>query len=105
MKTENPAAKDAVALGITVADGALLIGYDKLVRSHILAAVNQEGGGGFYNSDLFKSMIRKIPDDASGYAIFDMARWARQLTSLLEKMTRLKKSPKWGRTNGKQKNR
>ncbi|MCP4219438.1 MAG: hypothetical protein GY765_32685 [bacterium] len=68
---------------LSVADGSLVLGEDKLVRT-LIHNLTSKKKSAFYSGPLFKSMIKHVPDHACSYAFFDMQRWVGQLLTFLE---------------------
>ncbi len=73
-QTPPPPNFEPAYTGLSVVDGALVFGEDKLVRGMIQAVSSsgKTGPGGFYTSTLYAEMTRGMPDNAVGCSIVDI---------------------------------
>ena len=78
--------------GISVVDGSLVFGSDKLVRGLIQAAANnkQTISNTLYQLPEYTVLMRKVPDDALAYAITDVSQLVQSLFGLIEYKKMLK---------------
>lgn len=72
--------------GLSVVDGALVFGEDKLVRGMIQAAssTSEIKAGGFYTSPLYTEMMRIIPDNAVGCSILDISQLLKPFMGIIK---------------------
>ena len=79
---------------ISVVDGALVFGSDKLVRGLIQAAANNKRtiSNTFYQLPEYTALMRKVPDDALGYSITDVSQLVQSLLGLINN-TRILRIP------------
>jgi hypothetical protein len=86
-QTTGPAAQPRPDTGVAVIDGSLVFGTDKLVRSLIQAVssprTNNANTNSLYKNPVYTKLMRKVPDDAVGYAITDFSRLLQPLLSLV----------------------
>ncbi|UCH95830.1 MAG: hypothetical protein JSV88_03025 [Candidatus Aminicenantes bacterium] len=73
-------------IGVSVVDGALVFGTEKLVRSLIQAAstTRKSSTNTFYQHPSYTTLIRQVPDDAVGFAITDISRLLRPMLELFK---------------------
>jgi hypothetical protein len=73
-QTQQPPNFEPVYTGLSVVDGALVFGEDKLVRGMIQAvsSTGKTGPTGFYTSTLYAEMMRSVPDNVVGCSIVDI---------------------------------
>jgi hypothetical protein len=72
--------------GISVVDGALVFGSDKLVRGLIQAAANNKrtSTNTLYQLPGYTTLMRSVPDDVVGYSIIDLSQLVQSLLSLAQ---------------------
>jgi hypothetical protein len=84
IKPGDTPGQESTYTGISVVDGALVFGSDKLVRGLIRAAANnkQTQANTLYQLPGYSTLMRKVPDDAVGYSIIDVSQLVQSLLGL-----------------------
>jgi len=82
----DPPGKEPVYTGISVVEGALVFGSDKLVRGLIQAAANNKKTipNTLYQLPDYTALMRQVPDDAVNCAIIDVSKLAQSLLVLIK---------------------
>ncbi|NIM17040.1 MAG: hypothetical protein GTO45_22095 [Candidatus Aminicenantes bacterium] len=77
---------ESVYTGLSVVDGALVFGEDKLVRGMIQAtsSTSKISSNGFYTSPLYTEMIRNMPENAVGCSIVDISQLLKPFMGILK---------------------
>lgn len=70
--------------GIAVVDGDLLTGPLNLVRSYIHGSRDGKSAREFYRSPMYTRMMRRIPDNVSGYGLFDITQLVGPMVNLFK---------------------
>lgn len=80
----DPPGKESLYAGISVVEGALVFGSDKLVRSMIQAAANNKKTipNTLYQLPDYKVLMRQVPDDAVTCSIVDISQLVQFLLAL-----------------------
>jgi hypothetical protein len=94
IKPGDTPGKESIYMGISVVEGALVFGSDKLVRSLIQAASNNKRtrSNTLYQLPGYTALMRKVPDDAVGYSIIDVSQLVQVMLGLI-KNTMVPRSP------------
>ena len=76
---------------IAVVTDGIAWGPEKMIIAHIQAGNdrNHRENGKFYRSKMYRSMIRNIPEDASGYGMFHFSSLVKQLIGLMQNYQRM----------------
>jgi hypothetical protein len=81
----DPPGKESIYTGISVVEGALVFGSDKLVRSMIQAAANKKTiAAAFYQLPDYTALMRQVPDNAVYCAIIDVSQLVQSLLLLIK---------------------
>lgn len=86
IKPADTPGQESTYTGISVVNGALVFGSDKLVRSLIQAAANNKRttSNTLYQLPEYTALMRKVPDDALGYSITDVSQLVQSLLGLIK---------------------
>jgi hypothetical protein len=76
--SQEPPKIEFSSTGLAVVDGDLVFGPLDLLRSYIHGSRNNNSAREFYKSPMFTRMIRRVPDNASGYGLMDVSRLIEQ---------------------------
>jgi hypothetical protein len=92
IKPADTPGQESTYTGISVVNGALVFGSDKLVRSLIQAASNnkQTISNTLYQLPEYTALMRKVPDDALGYSITDVSQLVQSLLGLINQTRTLR---------------
>jgi hypothetical protein len=84
IKPGDTPGQESAYTGISVVEGALVFGSDKLVRSMIQATSRNKrtSTNTLYQLPGYTTLMRKVPDDAVGYSIIDVSQLVQSLLGL-----------------------
>jgi len=102
LKPGDTPGQESTYTGISVVDGSLVFGSDKLVRGLIQASANnkQTISNTLYQLPEYTPLMRKVPDDALAYAITDVSQLVQSLFGLIE-YKKMLKMPEKGKQQDK----
>lgn len=102
IKQQDTPGQESTYTGISVVDGALVFGFDKLVRSLIQTAANNKRtvSNTLYQLPGYTALMRKVPDDAVGYSITDVSQLVQSLLGFINN-TKMLKIPETGKEQDK----
>jgi hypothetical protein len=94
IKPGDTPGQESTYTGVSVVEGTLVFGSDKLVRGLIQAAANNKRtiSNTLYQLPGYTALMRKVPDDAVGYSIIDISQLVQSLLGLI-KNTRMLQIP------------